>query len=125
MKKKDLEYFKQLLLNDRQETLEEMGLIQETSLVNTAKEASGNDATYSTHMADQGTDAQEREIAFYYVSRDHKYLKHLNEALERIEKGTYGICTACGKEIPYNRLEAVPITRHCIPCKMKKKEQLF
>ena len=122
MKKKDLEYFKELLLSKRQEILEDMGLIHETSIINTAKEASGNDATYSTHMADQGTDAQEREKAFYYASRDHKFLKHLDEALDRIKKGSYGICIVCGKEIPHKRLEAVPITQRCVPCKMKDKE---
>ena len=120
MKKKDVTYFKQLLLKQRQEILESMGLIQEASLSNTSKEASGNDATYSTHMADQGTDAQEREKAFFYASRDQKYLKHLNDALERIENGTYGICKSCGKEIPFKRLEAVPITQQCVPCKIKE-----
>ena len=122
MKKKDLEHFKQLILSKRQEMLEEMGTIQETTLSNTVKEASGSDSTYSTHMADQGTDAQEREKAFYYASRDHKYLQYLNEALVRIENGTYGICLSCGEEIPYERLEAVPITQHCVPCKVKEKE---
>jgi len=120
MKKKDVNYFKQLLLQQREEVFENMGSIQESSLSNTSKEASGNDATYSTHMADQGTDAQEREKAFFYASRDQKHLKHLNDALERIENGTYGICKSCGKEIPFQRLEAVPITQQCVPCKTKE-----
>jgi len=122
MKKKDLVYFKQLLLSKREEVLKEMGIFQENALLNTAKDASGNDATYSTHMADQGTDAQEREKAFFYASRDHKYLHYLNDALERIENGTYGICSVCGEEIPKERLEAVPITQHCVPCKIKEKQ---
>lgn len=122
MNKKALNYFKQLLLNKRQEILEEMGLIKETSLKDTSKEASGNDATFSTHMADQGTDAQEREKAFYYAARENKHLRYLDEALERIENGTYGICVSCGEEIPHERLEAVPITQHCVPCKMKRKK---
>ena len=121
MKKKDLDYFKQLLLNKRQEILKDMGLIRESS-INTSKEASGNDATYSSHMADQGTDAQEREKAFYYASRDNKYLHYINEALDRIEQDVYGVCIICGEEIPRERLEAVPITQHCVPCKMKEKE---
>ena len=122
MNRKDLEFFKKLLLKERQEILEEMGLLKENTLSNTAKEASGNDATYSSHMADQGTDAQEREKAFYYASRDHKHLKLLDEALARIEDGNYGICISCGQAILRERLEAVPITQHCVPCKMNEKE---
>ena len=122
MDKKLLQYFKTLILNKRQEILIEMGLIKDSALDRTTKEASGNDATYSTHMADQGTDAQEREKAFYYASRENKYLHFLDEALERIENGTFGICIVCGKEIPKERLEAVPITQHCVPCKMKEKD---
>ncbi len=122
MKKKDLEYFKQLLLEKRQEILREMGVIEDISIKNTTKDASGNDATYSSHMADQGTDAQEREKAFFYVARDHKFLKYVEDALERIEQGTYGICVSCGEEIPFERLEAVPTTQKCVPCKMKEKQ---
>jgi DnaK suppressor protein len=122
MKKKDLDYFKELLLNKRKEILEEMGVIKETSIKNSSKDATGSDATYSTHMADQGTDAQEREKAFFYASREHKYLKYLDEAIERINNGTYGICMVCGEDIPKERLEAVLITQHCVPCKMKEKK---
>ncbi len=119
MNQADLLYFKNLLLAERDKILADIGQIQEISLKTTTKEASGNDATYSTHMADQGTDAQEREKAFFFSSRDNRYLQHLNEALERIENGTFGICICCGEEIPRARLEAVPITQHCVPCKEK------
>lgn len=122
MNKKDLEYFKQLLFTKRQEILEDMGLIEESAIKNSTKDAIGTDATYSTHMADQGTDAQEREKAFFYASREHRHLNLLNEALERINDGTFGICIVCGKDIPKERLEAVPITQRCVPCKMNEKK---
>lgn len=121
MKKKDLEIFKKLLLNKRKEILNELGIIQD-SVKDSTKEATGNDATFSTHMADQGSDAEEMEKSFYYASRDHKYLTYLNQALERVEKGTYGICMTCEDDIPYERLEAVPTTQKCVPCKMKEKQ---
>jgi len=120
MKKADLAYFKKLLLEKREEIKKEMGFIQDNALSNTTKEASGNDATYSTHMADQGTDAQEREKAFFYASRENRYLQYLDEALARIEDGSFGICVVCGEDIPKERLEAVPITQHCVPCKMNE-----
>ena len=76
----------------------------------TNQEASGDHSAYAFHMADQGTDAQEREKAFLFASRDDKYLKQIDAALERIEKGTYGICRVTGKEIGRERMEAVPTT---------------
>lgn len=117
MTKKELQHFRKILLKQREEILVDMGQLRDISLADTTKEAAGNDATYSTHMADQGTDAQEREKAFFYASRDNKYLRHINEALERIDDCSYGSCIICGNDIPPQRLEAVPITRHCVPCK--------
>jgi len=121
MNTEDLQYFKKLLLEKRAELLEDMGQHHDLSLKESAKDSAGTDATYSTHMADQGTDAQEREKAFFIASRDERYLRNIDAALERIENGTFGICIACGNEIPETRLEAVPITQHCIQCKEKAK----
>ncbi|MBN1154090.1 TraR/DksA C4-type zinc finger protein [candidate division KSB1 bacterium] len=121
MNSKDLENFRKLLLEKREELLEDIGQHHDLSLKESVKDSAGTDATYSTHMADQGTDAQEREKAFYIASRDEKYLRNIDAALDRIENGTFGICLSCGEEIPKERLEAVPITQHCIACKEKNK----
>lgn len=122
MDKKNLEYFKNLLLEKRQEILDELGYIRDVS-ENNSQERFGEDTTYSTHMADHGTDEQEREKTFYHASRENKFLIYLEEALDRIENGTYGICISCHKEIPKERLEAVPHTRLCVPCKMSEKQE--
>ncbi|MFZ5516128.1 MAG: TraR/DksA family transcriptional regulator [Candidatus Zhuqueibacterota bacterium] len=122
MDKKDLEYFKQLLLQKREEILHELGYYKETAS-DTSKQISGTDTTYATHMADHGTDEREREKSFYYASRENKYLLYLNEALQRIEDGTYGICISCHQEIPRERLEAVPHTQLCVPCKLADKKE--
>lgn len=109
MNKKDLDYFKKLLLKKREETVKNIEYLR--SIVNsTNQEASGDHSAYSFHMADQGTDAMEREKAFLFVSRDEKYLKQIDEALERIEKGTFGKCRVTGNDISKERLEAVPTT---------------
>jgi len=83
----------------------------------TTKDQSGDLSSYSFHMADQGTDTMEREMAFNFASREGRYLYHLNEALERIEDGAYGICRTCKDEISKKRLEAVPHATQCIKCK--------
>lgn len=110
MDKKDLAYFKDLLLKKREELVKNIEYLRGVTQSSTNQEASGDHSAYSFHMADQGTDAMEREKAFLFASRDEKYLKQIDAALERIENGTFGICRVTGKEIGRERLEAVPTT---------------
>lgn len=110
MSKEDLEYFKNLLLKKRADITKNIEYLRTVVLDSTTKEASGDHSSYSYHMADQGTDAMEREKAFLFASRDEKYLKQIDDALERIENGTYGLCRVTGKLISRERLEAVPTT---------------
>ena len=78
-------------------------------------------AVYSSHMADAGSDQQEREKAFYWLSRENNYFQYLNRALEMIEDGTFGLCTVCGKLINEERLMEVPHTSKCFDCKSNQK----
>jgi len=117
--KKELNYFKKLVLKKREDLMKEIGYLRETAMSSTIKESSGDHSSYSFHMADQGTDSMEREKAFLFVSREGHYLEHLNQALARIEEGTFGICFKCGKLISKERLKAVPITTQCVDCKKK------
>ena len=117
MNKDDLEYFRGLIVKKKEELLSELGYLETSSMSSTSKDQSGDLSSYSYHMADQGTDTMDREMAFSLASREGRYLHHLNEALERIEQGTYGICRSCGKEISKKRLEAVPNATQCIACK--------
>jgi RNA polymerase-binding protein DksA len=110
MDKKDLAYFKDLLMKKREELIRNIEYLKGVTQNSTNQEASGDHSAYSFHMADQGTDAMEREKAFLFASRDEKYLKQIDAALERIENGTFGICRVTGKEIGRERLEAVPTT---------------
>ncbi len=79
--------------------------------------ASGGTSTYSFHMADQGTDAQEREKTFMFASRQSQFLQTIEAALERIEDGSYGTCTECGGAIHEVRLKVVPTAKLCRDCK--------
>lgn len=109
MNKKDLAFFKDLLLKKREETIKNMEYFKGV-LTSTNQEAAGDHSAYSFHMADQGTDAMEREKAFLFISREEKYIKQIDSALERVENGTYGTCRVTGKQIEKERLEAVPTT---------------
>jgi DnaK suppressor protein len=111
-----LETFKKLLDKKRTGAMEEIEYCREdfeTSL----SESSGDTSTYSFHMADQGTDAQEREKKFMLASRQGKYLQQVESALERLDEGTYGICVSCGNLIREGRLKVVPTAKLCYDCK--------
>jgi len=120
MDKKDLAYFKDLLLKKRDELIKNIDYLRSITSNSTNQEASGDHSAYSFHMADQGTDAMEREKAFLFASRDEKYLKQIDAALERVKNGTYGICRVTGKDIGRERLEAVPTTTISIEAKVQE-----
>lgn len=122
MKKKDLEKYEKLLLARRSELVEEMGLLKKAALETTIKDSSGDLSSYSYHMADQGTDAMEREKAFLMASKSGRLLYHIDEALRRIKDGNFGKCQECGEDISIARLEAVPHARLCIACKEKEEQ---
>lgn len=116
------DYFRQLINERRENLMRQLGLLKEATR-NTVQEYSGDNSTYTLHMADQGTDAQEREKAFLLASREGRYLKYLDRALQMIEEGTYGICQDCKEPIQKKRLELVPTARLCIACKLKEEQK--
>jgi RNA polymerase-binding transcription factor len=71
-------------------------------------------------LADQASGNNEVHIQLKLKQTDAKILQAIEEALYRMEKGTYGICRDCGDPIPAARLEAIPWTRVCITCKQKQ-----
>ena len=122
MTKKELEHYKKLLLKKRQELQDEIEYIKENSFKKTMTDSSGEISAYNFHMADQATDANEREKAFMFAYRQDRLIYHIDRALERIKDGTYGLCQECGKPISKDRLEAVPHARLCIECKSKEEQ---
>ena len=131
--KKDLEHFKQIILDKRDEIIEQLQNLKEQMLDPTTGEYINENSPYSLHMAEQGTDAMEREKTFLYAQRENKFLGYLEDALKRIEAGTYGICVECIDEpqhlcetcplIPKERLEAVPHSQHCLPIKQRQERK--
>jgi DnaK suppressor protein len=79
-----------------------------------AKESAEEMTNYSLHMADSGTDNFDRDFALSLLSSDQDAIYEIEEALKRIEKGTYGVCELTGKPIPPTRLEAIPWTRFTV-----------
>jgi DnaK suppressor protein len=123
MNKKQMESFRKALLEKRTEVNERIEHWREVALESNYKETTGDHSGYTSHMADQGTDAMEREKAFLFLSREEKYLQQINQALQLMDLGEYGICRVCGKEIDIKRMEVVPTTRICVPCKQAESKK--
>jgi DnaK suppressor protein len=79
-----------------------------------AKESAEEMSSYSLHMADSGTDNFDRDFALSLLSADQDAIYEIEEALKRIEKGTYGVCELTSKQIPKARLDAIPWTRFTV-----------
>jgi RNA polymerase-binding protein DksA len=120
--KKEIEYFKKKILAERERILKELGRIEE-SINAAAEDQNGSNQSYSNHLADLGTDYMEKEKNFYYASQEGHYLRSLDEALERIERGEYGFCLDCGELITRKRLEVVPSAKLCVDCKSNQEKQ--
>ncbi len=117
MRKVDFKKYEKMLLAKKKALLEEIAATMKAQVSTTIKDSTGDISSYSYHMADLGTDAMERELAFMFASKSGRLVYHIDEALRRIEKGTYGKCIKCGKPISAARLQAVPHARMCIECK--------
>jgi DnaK suppressor protein len=115
--KRDLKHFQERLIQERVQLLKELGYFEDKIFNNSQRDAAGDLSAYSVHMADQASDAQEREKAYHMASAEGRLLYHIDEALRRIKEGTYGQCQICGKTIKKARLEIVPHARLCIECK--------
>jgi RNA polymerase-binding protein DksA len=123
MDKKDLEKYEKLLLEKRNELLQEFGHLKKITMDTTIKESTGDLSSYSYHMADLGTDSMQREKAFLFASKQGRLLYHIDEALRRIYSNSYGKCAECGQDISADRLSAVPHARMCIKCKEAEEQR--
>lgn len=115
----ELEYFRQIIIKKRDEAEQEMESLQNS--LRESMENSSDESAYSFHMADAGTDAQEREKTYMLFNRTKKFIRYLDDALKRIDNKTYGVCKVTGKKISKGRLEAVPHTQLSIEAKLKRR----
>jgi DnaK suppressor protein len=86
--------------------------------------AEGSEASaFGMHQADAGSDAYDRDFALSLLSQEQDALYEIDEALKRIEQGTYGICELCNKPILHARLEAIPFARFTVDCQSQLEKQ--
>ena len=111
MKKEDIDYFKTLLTDQLEELLHQA---DDTVSDMTAQKENFPDPT------DRASLEADRNFMLRIRDREHKLIKKIKKALERIENGTFGICESCGEDISLGRLKARPVTTQCIDCKTKE-----
>ena len=121
--KKELAEFKKVVLKKKDEVLDDIKHISEDTLKKSQKEASGDISGYSYHMADVATDNYDREFSLGRASNERKAVYELDDALKKIEEGTFGVCEDCKSLIAKNRLKAVPSARLCVKCQEKKEKK--
>jgi RNA polymerase-binding protein DksA len=110
----EVEHFKQMLLEKRMEIIGNVNEMHDEALKKSRLDATGDLSSMPIHMADIGTDNYEQEFALGLMNSERKLLKEIDDALQRIEKQTYGICEGTGKPIAKARLEAQPWARYCV-----------
>jgi len=113
---KELEYYRELLLAKRRELVGDMSSMEVEAL-----RAGGgmNLSNLPIHMADIGTDNYEQEFTLGLMEKDRNLMKEINQAMAKIQNGTYGICEGTGKPIGKARLDAQPWARYSIECARK------
>jgi DnaK suppressor protein len=112
---------KQKLLQLRDAIVDSMAGVAQDTL---RSRAEGSEASaFGMHQADAGSDAYDRDFALSLLSQEQDALYEIDQALKRIELGTYGICEMSGKQIPRARLEAIPFARFTVECQSQLEKQ--
>lgn len=123
MNKKEMEQFKKLLLEKREELISNVNHITGDTRNKSQKEAAGDLSGYSIHMADMASDNYEREFSLNLASSERETLLEIDEALKRIGEKTYGKCLSCRRKVSKKRLLAVPHAKLCLKCQQREEEK--
>jgi DnaK suppressor protein len=112
---------KEKLLQLRDAMVDSMAGVAQDTL---RSRAEGSEASaFGMHQADAGSDAYDRDFALSLLSQEQDALYEIDQALKRIEIGTYGVCEMSGKPIPHARLEAIPFARFTVECQSQLEKQ--
>ena len=122
--KKKLAFFKKHIEAKLKNLTDDLDDSRDSLESSTGSDSLAQESVYSVHMADAGTDSYEREKGYHLINRKTDYIKALTKALERIEDGTFGICTITGELIPEERMLEVPNATKSVDAKENEKLNL-
>ena len=120
--KEQIKQFRQLLITERAKLADEIKSIAH-DVSTSPREASGDLSAYTVHMADMAADTYERELSMNIVSSEQELLYQIDDALKRLEDGSFGLCQQCNQPISMSRLKAVPYASLCINCQRSKEQK--
>ena len=115
MKKAEQKRFQKMLLVESEHLSKGLKIIGNDAIESLEHEKGGD----LTNFAEAGTDSNDRETALRLASGESEMLRAVEEALQRIQDGTYGVCIDCDESIPIKRLEVFPAAQRCVECKSK------
>jgi RNA polymerase-binding transcription factor len=115
----DTERFRGLLLEERKRVEAAIAYLHEETPGSMEDQVEEEFGTSDNHPADAATVTLDREVDYTLQENSEQVLKEIDDALQRIEAGTFGTCRSCGKPIAPERLEAMPWATQCIDCKRK------
>ena len=110
----DTERFRGILMEERERVSSAINHLHETNSGSLEDET--EEETYDNHLADSATATLNREIDYTLEENAENVLSAIEDALRRIDNGTFGTCVRCGKPIAEERLEAIPYATRCIDC---------
>jgi RNA polymerase-binding protein DksA len=110
----DTERFRKILVDERERVSATLAHLHESNSRSFEEET--EEETYDNHLADSATATLNREIDSTLEENSEHVLTGINEALDRIDNGTFGMCEHCGAQIAVERLEAIPYATRCIDC---------
>lgn len=119
LSRKELNIFKEYLFDARDDVMVQIQDISQETLMKSQREVTGDISGHSMHLADVASDNYERDFNIGLVSSERKVITEIDDALKRIEEGTYGICQMCGEPISKIRLKAIPYTKYSKKCQEK------
>ena len=117
MNGQDKKKFKAMLLELRSQLSGSVSKMEDHALRKSRQNAAGDLSNMPIHMADIGSDNYEQEFMIDLIQNEEAEVRQIDEALERIQDGTFGECGSCGKRIPKERLKVIPYTTMCVDCK--------
>jgi len=124
MTRQELKRYKDLLIKERARLNDELSTLKKNNMNKSQRDASGDLSSYTFHMADMASDNYERDFSMGLATEEQKTLFAIEEALKRVEDGTYGNCLQCGKKVLKKRLNAIPYTELCLECQKSKEKKV-
>lgn len=118
-----LEFFRKRLLAEKAKLEKEFENSNRFNLDNSMGDSIQELSSYDNHPADLGSELFEREKDLALWNNSQEIRQRIEEALDHLDRGSYGKCEDCGRTIPRERLEAIPYTTLCVDCQLQREDK--